>query len=239
MFLAVTESGRVQVDAAGQPAWRATAPAQGTGLRVKVAPGRWAVEVAQAPGEFVDASSSPTIAGDRLAARAVGLLRNRRLSRFHPETGEALEYSQGNIVGRASNGREIFPRLDPAVIGVVTHGEHILLGRHSLRPDYYSLPAGYVDVGETLEQAFAREVWEETGRRVDSVRYWGSQPWPSSGSLMLGMWATTQDVEAVGECDGELAQVRWASREEVRHLPLAAPGSIAYRMIMEWLSNDA
>ena len=100
-----------------------------------------------------------------------------------------------------ASGTPIFPRLDPCVIGVVESedGERILLAEHRRRPGFFTLVAGYVDVGESIEAAFAREVLEETGRRVGDVAYVESQPWPASGALMLGMTSRTADVDALDE----------------------------------------
>ncbi|WP_293770948.1 NUDIX domain-containing protein [uncultured Corynebacterium sp.] len=251
MFLPVTQRGLVAVTPAGEPAWLTAAPtaAEGaTGLRVKVGADLWAAEVADDAPLAAGAVHPVAIAHAPFVARAVALLRNRQIHRYHPTTGEKLGYTEGNIVGRTPEGREVFPRLDPAVIGVVTHGqpgspeETLLLGRNARRNSFYSLPAGYVDVGETLEEAFAREILEETGRRVRDMRYWGSQPWPASGSLMVGFWGATDDVHPVSHTDEELEEVRWFTRAELAELDsaqLARRGAIAHRMIMEWLHGGA
>ena len=147
-----------------------------------------------------------------------------------------MRWGDGGIVARGATGRPIFPRLDPCVIGLVEDpaGERILLVENARRPGYLTLVAGYVDVGETLEAAFAREVWEETGRRVSDVRYLRSQPWPLSGALMLGMAARTADVDAQAPTDGELTRTVWASRDELGGLTLAAEGTIARALIDDW-----
>ena len=95
-----------------------------------------------------------------------------------------------------------------------------------------------MDPGETLEEAMIREALEETGRRVESVKYWGSQPWPPSGSLMVGFSAVTEDVQPVCDTDEELAEVRWVSRAELPTMTIARQGSIAHTMIMEWFHGD-
>ena len=147
-----------------------------------------------------------------------------------------MRWGDGGIVARGATGRPIFPRLDPCVIGLVEDpaGERILLVENARRPGYLTLVAGYVDVGETLEAAFAREVWEETGRRVSDVRYVRSQPWPLSGALMLGMAARTADTDAQAPTDGELTRTVWASRDELDSLTLAAEGTIARALIDYW-----
>lgn len=167
-------------------------------------------------------------------SRVVAQLRFREDFRFHPTTGEPLHHPFGTTARSGST--PVFPRIDPAVIGLVElEGEgRILLGRNRLRPDYFSLIAGYVGVGETLEAAWAREVLEETGRVVSNIRYWGSQPWPMSGSLMIAFRGTSTDKLPVQQQDSELIEVIWASREELGQLPLAAPGSIARNLIDEW-----
>jgi NAD+ diphosphatase len=138
-----------------------------------------------------------------------------------------------------------FPRTDPVVIVRVTDGsDGILLGRQARWPEgRFSLLAGYVEPGETLEEAVRREVLEESGVALDSVAYVSSQPWPFPSSLMLGFSA----VAARGEPapgDDELAEVRWFERAEVARaargdgpLMLAPPYSIARRLIDAWLAE--
>lgn len=167
-------------------------------------------------------------------AEAVAKLRFREEFRYHPTTGKPLRHGGGSA--HSNGARPLFPRIDPAVIGLVELAgqDKILLGKNRLRPDYFSLIAGYVGPGETLEDAWAREVLEETGRRIEEIQYWGSQPWPSSGSLMIAFRAVTSDEEASQATDGELAEILWATREDLASLPLAAPGSIARKLIDQW-----
>ena len=126
---------------------------------------------------------------------------------------------------------------------LVTDGERVLLGRQPVWPEgFYSALAGFVEPGESLEEAVAREVREESGIDVSGPRYVSSQPWPFPGSLMLGFTASHASGEpAVG--DGELEDVRWFSRTEVAaaaagdgplHLP--PPIAIARRLIDGWLA---
>ena len=104
---------------------------------------------------------------------------------------------------------EQFPRLDPAIIVLVTDGTRVLLGRQAAwPPGRYSTIAGFVEPGESLEDAVAREVAEETGVRVDEVRYHSSQPWPFPSSLMLGFTARASTHEVRLE-DEELEDARW------------------------------
>jgi NAD+ diphosphatase len=134
------------------------------------------------------------------------------------------------------------PRTDPVVIMLVHDGDRALLGRQASWPaGRYSALAGFVDPGESLEEAVAREVLEESGIEVGEVLYRSSQPWPFPTSLMLGFQATYADGEPAVR-DAELQDVRWFSRDELLsivaggtefHLP--PPLAIARRLIDEWL----
>ncbi len=116
-----------------------------------------------------------------------------------------------------------FPRTDPVVIMLVQHGDALLLGRGRNFPEHrYSALAGFVEPGESIEDAVAREVWEEAGVRVHSVRYVASQPWPFPSQLMLGCHALA-DERALAVDYSELADARWFTRAEVA-AALAAPG---------------
>ncbi|WP_244311066.1 NAD(+) diphosphatase [Corynebacterium hindlerae] len=167
-------------------------------------------------------------------ASVIAKLRFRENERFDSQYGSPLHHFGSLAFGHDQ--RMIYPRIDPSVIGIVELYGHnkILLGRNRLRPDYFSLIAGYVNPGETLEAAFAREVLEETGRRADNITYVRSQPWPMSGSLMIGFTASTTDEDPVSTTDGELEEIVWAGPEQIRKLPLAAPGSIARQLIDDW-----
>jgi NAD+ diphosphatase len=132
---------------------------------------------------------------------------------------------------------EFFPRIDPAVIVLVTEGEHVLLGRQaSWPPGRYSALAGFVEVGESLEDAVVREVFEEVGVRVRDVRYFASQPWPFPSSLMVGFLATAARGDLT--LDDELEDARWHHLSELTgaapHL-LPPPFTIARRLIDDWL----
>ncbi|WP_344334622.1 NAD(+) diphosphatase [Brevibacterium salitolerans] len=127
-------------------------------------------------------------------------------------------------------GTEHFPRTDPAVIMAVVHTsedgtERLLLGSNAMWPrDRFSLLAGFVEPGETLESAVVREVEEEAGLRVHSPRYVGSQPWPFPASLMLGFTAEADTLEVVSDED-EITQLRWFTREEL--VSALAEGTVA------------
>lgn len=131
---------------------------------------------------------------------------------------------------------EHFPRLDPAIIVLVSDGERALLGRQaSWPPGRYSTIAGFVEPGESLEDAVAREVLEETGIEVDCIEYHSSQPWPFPSSLMLGFTAHAVNREIVRR-DKELEDARWFTRDDVvAGTPALPPSpSISYRLIEHW-----
>ena len=133
-----------------------------------------------------------------------------------------------------------FPRIDPAVITVVTFGDRCLFGRkHEWPGGMYSIIAGFVEPGESLEAAVSREVFEETGVRVGNIVYRSSQPWPFPSSLMLGFSASATSTE-ISLGDLELEDARWMSRSEIvdglRSGPfrLPSPTSISLSLITEW-----
>jgi NAD+ diphosphatase len=136
---------------------------------------------------------------------------------------------------------EQFPRLDPAIIVLVIDGDRVLLGRQASWPaGRYSTIAGFVEPGESLEDAVAREVHEETGIRVDGIEYHSSQPWPFPSSLMLGFTAraVSQDIHLR---DLELEDARWFTREDiVSGTPFLPPNvSISFRLIEDWFDAAA
>src|SRR5215470_4482390 len=135
--------------------------------------------------------------------------------------------------------QEYFPRIDPAIIVLVSDGERALLGRQaSWPPRRYSTIAGFVEPGESLEDAVVREVAEETGVAVGDVRYHSSQPWPFPASLMLGFFASAAPGSAV-RSGGELEDARWFTREQINSGEALAPPSqsISWRLIDAWLKG--
>ncbi len=149
--------------------------------------------------------------------------------------------------------REEYPRTDPAVICLVhdadgENGSHVLLARQpSWPPNRYSVLAGFVEAGESLEDCVVREIGEEVGLAVRDVRYLGNQPWPFPRSLMIGFTAVADRSAAVALSDGEIAEARWVSRDVLRRLlagervdGLGLPGgvSIARHMVEAWAAAD-
>lgn len=142
---------------------------------------------------------------------------------------------------------EHFPRTDPAVIMLVHHGDKCLLGRGKHFPKgMHSTLAGFVEPGESFEDAVAREVYEEVRVRVKNVTYRSSQPWPFPASVMIGFHAEAESMDFEVNED-ELASALWLSREELRPENLPKDGSffmprrdsIARRLIEEWLGYEA
>ncbi len=186
---------------------------------------------------FIASLLPPEEAGVLGYARA--MISWRRRHRFCGTCGAKTVPSKGGHVLVCTNAtcrHELFPRLDPAIIVLVSDGERALLGRQaSWPPGRYSTIAGFVEPGESLEDAVAREVLEETGIQVSGIEYHSSQPWPFPASLMLGFTAraTTQDI---ARRDDELEDARWFSRSQVANgVPLLPPKqSISYALIEQW-----
>jgi NAD+ diphosphatase len=137
-----------------------------------------------------------------------------------------------------------FPRIDPAVIMRVEHGDSVLLGRQaSWAPGMHSVLAGFVELGETLEDSVRREVKEEVGLELSDVRYFASQPWPFPASLMVGFVATAADDRITVNKD-ELESARWFTREELRKSPenetlrLSRKDSISRVLIEDWIWRE-
>jgi NAD+ diphosphatase len=193
-------------------------------------------------------------AGPHLSDRDVGLMVHAvGIANWHavhthcPRCGAVTMPEQAGHSRRCPvDGSEHFPRLDPAVIMLVTDPEdRCLLARNALWPERrVSILAGFVEPGESAEQAVTREVLEETGISVVSARYVGSQPWPMPHSLMLGFRArATGSLQIVVDSE-EIAEARWFSRDELRasvesgEIKLPPPVSIAHRIIESWYGSD-
>jgi NAD+ diphosphatase len=195
-----------------------------------------------ASGEFADLRLTggllpPDEAGLLAYARAMVYWRERH--RFCGACGAPTRpTSAGHVMActREACGTEFFPRIDPAIIVLVTDGERALLGRQaSWPPGRYSTIAGFVEPGESLEDAVVREVREETSVEVVEVEYHSSQPWPFPSSLMVGFRAVA-GATAVACPDGELEDARWFTAAELAAgtPALPPPQSISFRLIADW-----
>ncbi|MXZ39881.1 MAG: NAD(+) diphosphatase [Holophagales bacterium] len=188
--------------------------------------------------------------GANLLAYARAMATWHRRHRFCGQCGAATESrNAGHLRVCTACGIEHFPRTDPAVIMLVHtvagDGGSCLLGRQaSWPPGMFSALAGFVEPGESLESAVAREVREETGIAVETVRYHSSQPWPFPTSIMLGFYATSPGGDVRVDTE-ELEQAVWATRSELeyalraREVRLPPPFSIARRLIDNWLRAEA
>jgi NAD+ diphosphatase len=182
-----------------------------------------------------------------LAAYAASLLSWHRRHRFCANCGAPTDPVAGGHERRCpSCDVHHFPRTDPVVIVRVVDqpGDRLLLGRQSSWPPMrFSVLAGFVEPGETLEEAVRREIAEESGIEVVETSYVASQPWPFPSSLMLGFHAVAAGGDPLPR-DGELAEVRWFTRSEVEaaaagrsDLMLAPPYAISRRLIDGWLAS--
>lgn len=176
----------------------------------------------------------------------------RGLLQWHSTHGHCARCGAPSAIAEAgwqrrcsSCGAAHFPRTDPVVIMLITHGDRVLIGRSPGWPErMYSLLAGFVEPGETVEDAVRREVYEEAGVRVGAVGYLASQPWPFPASLMLGCHgvAETTDIRLDPQ---ELEDARWVGRTEMmevfmgRHAAIAGArkGAIAHFLLQAWLAD--
>ena len=181
-----------------------------------------------------------------LAASGKAILGWHETHRFCARCGSPTEQAQGGWQRRCpSCEASHFPRTDPVVIMLITNGNSVLMGRSPGWPaGMYSLLAGFIEPGETLEAAVRREVFEEAGVRVGEVGYLSSQPWPFPSSLMFGCWghALTREITIDPV---EIEDARWISREEMMEISSghhaqvkpARKGAIAHFLIERWLSD--
>ena len=175
--------------------------------------------------------------------------------RFCAQCGSPTQLARGgwqrNCLNEACRA-EHYPRTDPVVIMSVEHEGRLLLGRQPrFPPQFFSALAGFVEPGEAIEEAVAREVWEEAGVRVSAVRYVTSQPWPFPASLMIGCHAIATSAELTIDTT-ELQEARWFSRDEVAEAMAAAERgeegkafvapprhAVAWHLLGHWLDGGA
>lgn len=184
-------------------------------------------------------------------AQARALLHWHARHRHCGVCGAELDFVRAGWLGQCGDcGSEHYPRTDQAIIVAVTDGSRLLLGRQKAwAPRRWSVLAGFVEPGESLEQTVVREVREESGVRVRSARYLASQPWPFPGALMLGFHAQAEpDPPVAGD---ELEDVRWFDADSIRAglanpwsdapgeggIALSTPMSIARWLIQQWLDG--
>ena len=217
----------------------------------------WAVQVPELDGELADlrlAGHTLSAADASLATTAVAMLAWQGRSKFAPWSGEPMALAKGGWVRVAPDGKEDYPRTDPAVICLVHDGaDQVLLARQPIWPQrWFSVLAGFCEPGESLEQCVEREIAEEVGVDVSDVGYLGSQPWPFPRSLMIGFQATADPTRPLVPADGEIEEARWFHVDEVAEAlarrrdwgdvsdaPLLLPGSIsiARAMIESWAQS--
>jgi NAD+ diphosphatase len=180
-----------------------------------------------------------------IAATAKGMFEWRRRHKRCAVCGEPSRPADGGWkrVCEACEA-EHFPRTDPVVIMLPYHGDRCMLGRQEIWPKgMFSALAGFLEPGETIEEACARELAEEAGLHAVRVRYHSSQPWPYPSSLMIGLLAEVEDEEGCPD-QTELSEVRWFTREEARAvlagetegLFVPPPSAIAHQLLKAWIS---
>jgi NAD+ diphosphatase len=203
--------------------------------------------VADFGGQVVDARAAAAMLGD---GRAEIIAQARSLLDWHARHqfcavcgGKTVMSKAGYARSCQACGAEHFPRTDPVVIMLAVKGEHALVGRQPNFPKrFFSALAGFVEPGESLEEAVARELYEEAGIRTARVRYLASQPWPFPSSLMIAAFAEATNLDIILDAD-ELEEARWVTKDEVR-TALAGTGdwlapppmAIAHTLLKAWVS---
>lgn len=178
-----------------------------------------------------------------LLATAQGLLFWHDNHRYCGRCGHAAQLTLAGHGRRCTNSAcayDTYPRLDPAVIVLVTRDDHCLLARGSRWPEKrFSCLAGFVEAGESIEDTVRREVYEEVGLRLDQVHYQASQPWPFPQSLMLGFYAVTRE-QALTFHDGEIVEALWYNADQLQQaihskdLLVSSSLSISFQLIDYW-----
>jgi len=204
-------------------------------------------------GKFIDVRSiAPTlpVGQSGILAQARSLLDWHARHGFCAQCGTPTVMREGGITRQCSNEAckaQHFPRTDPVVIMLVLHGDNCLFGRQAtFPPGVYSALAGFVDQGESIEEAVRREVTEEVGIECGAVRYIASQPWPFPSSLMIGCQAEALTEEITIDPQ-EIDDAQWFHRDQVREMVAKAGGteglrmplsmSLAYQLAVRWLDE--
>ena len=183
-----------------------------------------------------------------IVATAKSMFEWRRKHRFCSACGQPSEVAEAGWKRVCpSCETQHFPRTDPVVIMLAVKGERCLVGRQAAWPKLmYSALAGFLEPGESIEEACARELWEEARLKTRSVRYHSTQPWPYPSSLMIGLIAEVENDDAVAD-QIELDEVRWMTRDETRAMlrgevaDAKAPGAlaIAHQLIKAWAEETS
>ena len=164
------------------------------------------------------------------AARAKGMLAWRSTYKFCPSCGGSLIDDEKLSARNCTNcGAQYFPRIEPCIIVLVTKGDKLLLARHRARSqNIHTCIAGFIEIGESAEQAVVREVREEVGIEIKDLRYVGSQGWPFPDQLMLGFRAeyASGDIRVQ---ESELVEAKWFTRDALP--PFPKRGSMGWRLI--------
>jgi NAD+ diphosphatase len=202
-------------------------------------------------GYFCDARTAAQIVSIRdaaIIAQAKALIDWHQRHGFCPRCGaptRIMDAGYRRLCGKCN--AEHFPRVDPVVIMLATDGDACLIGRGKQFPaGMFSALAGFMEPGETIEEAVRRELMEEACVTVREVSYYATQPWPFPSSLMIGCFAKAESRESKVD-DNELAEVRWLERtlaraiiagEPVYGIRLPPPIAIAHHLIKTWVQSD-
>ncbi len=202
-------------------------------------------------GHFRDARSAASMVSIKdaaIIAQAKALIDWHQRHGFCPRCGEPtklMDAGYRRLCGKCC--AEHFPRVDPVVIMLATHGEACLVGRgKQFPPGMFSALAGFIEPGETIEEAVRRELMEEASVKVGVVTYYATQPWPFPSSLMIGCFAKAESRDVKAD-ENELAEVRWIERSVARELiegkqvdglRVPPPIAIAHHLIRTWALDE-
>jgi NAD+ diphosphatase len=202
-------------------------------------------------GYFCDARTAAQIVSIRdaaIIAQAKAVIDWHQRHGFCPRCGaptKIMDAGYRRLCGKCNS--EHFPRVDPVVIMLATHGDVCLIGRGKQFPTgMFSALAGFMEPGETIEEAVGRELMEEASVKVTDVSYYATQPWPFPSSLMIGCFAKAESCDAKVD-ENELAEVRWLERKAARAIiaggsvdgiRLPPPIAIAHHLIKTWALGE-